>query len=96
MYDTIQKTAVSKDGLQATIQSALINWDHQRFVAEGRSYLAELGRSSKKAKLLLSDHLEEQKEIIRSLSLCSKEFSEFIKEHVNIQDAIGIVTKKAR
>ena len=66
------------------------------YVAEGRSYLDELGRSSKKAKLLLSDHLKEQKEIIESLSLCSKDFSEFIKEHVKIQDVIGLVAKKAR
>ena len=94
MYDIIEKTTVSKDGLKATIQSALINWDHQRFVAEGQSYLAELGRSSKGAKLLFSDHLKEQKEIIKSLSLCSKDFSEFIKEHVNIQEAIGLVAKK--
>ena len=94
MYDIIEKTTVSKDGLKATIQSALINWDHQRFVAEGRSYLDELGRSSKGAKLLFSDHLKEQKEIIKSLSLCSKDFSEFIKEHVNIQEAIGLVAKK--
>ncbi len=96
MYDIIQKTTVSRDGLKATIQSALIYWDHQRFVSEGRSYLAELGRSSKKTKLLLSNHLKEQKEIIRSLSLCSKDFSDFIKDHVNIQDAIGLVAKKAR
>ncbi len=96
MYDIIQRTTISKDGLKATIQSALINWDHQTFVADGRSYFAELGRSSKKAQLLLSDHLKEQKEIIKSLSLCSKDFSEFIKEHVKIQDAIGLVAKKAR
>jgi len=96
IYDTIKKTTVSKDGLNATIQTALINWDHQRFVDDGRSYWAELSRSSKRAKLLLSDHLQEQKEIIKSLSLCSKDFSEFIKEHINIQEAIGLVAKKAR
>ena len=96
LYDVIQRTTISRDGLKATIQSSLINWDHQRFVAEGRSYLAELGRSSKKSKLLLSDHLKEQKEIIKSLSLCSKDFSEFIKEHVKIQDAIGLIARKAR
>jgi len=96
ILDIIQKTTISKDGLKATIQSALITWDHQRFVADGRSYFAELGRSSKKTQLLLPDHLKEQKEIIKSLSLCSKNFSEFIKEHVKIQDAIGLVAKKAR
>ena len=95
MYNIIQKTTVSKDGLKATIQLSLINWDHQRFVAEGWSYLDELGRSSKRARLLLSDHLKEQKEIIKSLSLCSKDFSEFIKEHINIQEAIGLAAKKA-
>lgn len=96
MYDIMEKTTVSKDGLKATIQSALLNWNHQRFVTEGRSYLSELGRGSKKANLLLSDHLKEQKEIIRCLSLCSKDFSQFIKENVKIHDAIGLVGKKAQ
>ena len=96
MYEIIQRTTISRGVLKTTIQSALINWDHQRFVAEGESYLAELGRSSKKTNVLLSDHLKEQKEIIKSLSLCSKSFSEFIKEHVKIQDAIGLVAKKAK
>jgi hypothetical protein len=96
MYDTIQKTTVSKNGLNAIIQSELIRWDHQRFVNEGQSYWVELSRSSKRAKVLLSDHLKEQKEIIKSLNLCSKDFSEFIKEHISIQETIGLVSKKIR
>ncbi len=94
MYDTIQKTTVSKNGLNAIIQSELISWDHQKFVDEGRSYLIELNRSSKRAKVLLSDHLKEKKEIIKSLSLCSKDFSKFIKEHINIEETIGLVSKR--
>jgi len=93
MYDIQEKTTISNKGFTATIQTALLNWNHQKFVTEGESYLRELGRHSKKASLVLSDHLQEQKEVIEGLALCSKNFSEFLKEHVAIQDAVGLLRK---
>ena len=96
MYDITEKAKISKDGLKVTIQSALLIWDHKRFVGGGESCLAELGARNKKAEYYLSDHLEEQKEIIRCLIWCSKEFSQFIKEHIKIEDAVGLVKKRAR
>ncbi len=93
MYDIKEGATISKEGFTVTIQTALLNWNHQKFVAEGESYLRELGRHSKKDSLLLSDHLQAQKEVIESLTLCSKDFSEFLKEHVSIQDALGLLRK---
>lgn len=96
MYDTMGRVTVSKEGLKASVESALITWDHQRFITEGPLYLDKLIRSRKKGKVLLSDHLDEQKKILKSLILCSTNLSEFINEHVKIQDAIGHIGKKNR
>ncbi len=94
MHDGMDKTKMSEEGLKSTIQSASLNWDHKRFVSEGESYLSQLDEHNKESQHLLSDHLKEQKEIIRCLSLCSNEFSQFIEKHIKIQDAIGLVNKK--
>jgi hypothetical protein len=96
MDEAIQKTTVSKDGLKVTVNSALINWDHQRFVDDSGPYLMELFKGSKKAKVLLPDHLNEQKKVIRALTLCSKKLSAFISENVNIAEAMGLASKKKR
>lgn len=96
LYSIIERTTVSEQGLKATVESALITWDHQRFMAEGLPYLAELRRTRQRGKMLLSNHLKEQKEIIKSLVTCSKEFSQFLNEHIKIQDAIGLIQKKNR
>jgi len=93
MYDIKEKTTISKEGFTATIQTALLNWNHQKFVTGGESYLRELGRHSKKASLVLSDHLQEQKEVIEDLTVCSNDFSEFLKEHVSLPDAVGVLRK---
>lgn len=93
MYDIKEKTTISKDGFTLTIQTALLNWDHQKFITGGESYLRELGRRSKKASLVLSDHLQEQKEVIEALVMCSNDFSKFLKEHVSLSDAVGVLRK---
>jgi hypothetical protein len=93
MYDIKEKTTISKEGFTATIQTALLNWDHQKFVTGGESYLRELGQHSKKASLVFSDHLREQKEVIEDLTECSKTFSEFLKEHVSLPVAVGVLRK---
>jgi len=93
MYDIKEKTTISKEGFTETIQTALLNWNHQKFVTGGESYLRELGRHSKKASLVLSDHLQEQKEVIEDLTVCSNDFSEFLKEHVSLPDAVGVLRK---
>ena len=96
MYDAMGRITVSKEGLRASVESALISWDHKRFITEGPGYLHKLTPSRKKEKLLLSDHLKEQKEIIKSLIICSKDFSTFLNEHVKIEDVIGLLGKKGQ
>ncbi len=93
MYDIKEKTTISKEGFTATIQTALLNWNHQKFVTGGESYLRELGEHSKKASLVFSDHLQEQKKVIEDLTACSNDFSEFLKEHVSLPDAVGVLRK---
>ncbi len=95
MYDIKEKTRISKEGFTATIQTALLNWNHQKFVTGGESYLRELGRHSKKASLVLSDHLQEQKKIIEDLTVCSNNFSKFLRDHVSLPDAVGVLKKRS-
>jgi hypothetical protein len=94
MYDIKEKAKLSKDGLTFTIQSALLEWDHKKFVTGGEIYLSELGRHSKKANFLVADHLQQQRRVINDLTQCSKEFSEFLKAHVSVQDAVHLLRKK--
>jgi len=93
MYDIKEKTRISKKGFTATIQTALLNWNHQKFVTGGESYLRELGRQSKKVSLVLSDHLQEQKKVIEDLTVCSNDFSKFLKLHVSLPEAVGVLRK---
>ncbi|MCF8146040.1 MAG: hypothetical protein K9N21_19200 [Deltaproteobacteria bacterium] len=93
MYDIEEKATITKEGITATIQTALLNWNHVKFVAGGESYLRELGQHSKNTSLVLSDHLQEQKKVIEDLIECSNDFSKFLKEHVRLPDAVSVLRK---
>jgi len=86
------KPKMSEHGLMISVHSALLDWNHERFLHDGRSYLMQLSRHGRKTKLFLAKHIEEQKQIIESLHQCSMRLSEFIKTQIKIEEVIGIIT----
>jgi hypothetical protein len=73
---------------QITIKSVLIDWNHEAFIEEGHAYLRQLERSSKRSTVPISNHIDNQKQIIDALIECSKEMSDLIKKQIKIEDVV--------
>lgn len=68
--------------------SVMYEWNHDRFLAEGSSYTNQILRPTKKKKISIFERIEEQEGIVSQLAECSKELSDFIKSHMDIEDVI--------
>ena len=84
------KIKISKNQLTTNIQSVLLNWNHERFISEGNSYLRSLYDNRKKSNIVISERLSDQRQIVDDLLQCSKELSGFIKKQIGIEDFFGL------
>ena len=85
-----RKIEISKNQLIANIQSELLNWNHEKFISEGHSYVRSLYENGEKSNIVISERLSEQKQIVDDLVQCSKELSGFIKKHIGIEEFFGL------
>lgn len=69
-------------------KSAFGNWDHKLFLEQGYSYTMRLVPRKEKAQVLIPQEIEDQKRIIKSLIRCSKELSDFLRQHIAIEDVV--------
>ena len=60
------------------------DWDHTKFMKEGRSYIRQTTRAKKKISIF--ERMPEQDKIVSDLGECSKELSDFIRSQINIED----------
>ena len=79
---------ISGHQLLASLNPALLNWNHEKFLHEGHSYVKYLNISSVKSKVKISNHMQEQRAIVRALIECSKQLSTFIKSQISLEDII--------
>jgi len=79
---------ISGRELVANLKTTLLSWDHEKFLLEGSSYIDNLDSSTKMKKVVVSDHLQKQREIVNELMECSKKLSSFIKSQMNLEDVI--------
>ena len=73
-----------------TLIYADINWNHERFISEGHSYVRSLYSNRQESNIVISERLSEQKQIVDDLVRCSKELSGFIKKHIGIEEFFGL------
>jgi hypothetical protein len=67
--------------------SAMYEWNHDRFIEEGRSYTDQILWHTKK-RISIFERIEEQEGIVFKLAECSKELSDFIKSQMDIEDVV--------
>jgi len=79
---------ISGHQLLASLKPALLNWNHKKFLHEGYSYVKSLNISSVRSKIKISNHMQEQRAIVRALMECSKQLSTFIKSQISLEDII--------
>jgi len=91
----LRNIEISKNQLIVNIQSELLNWNHEKFISEGHSYLRSLYNNREKRNIVISERLSEQKEIVDDLVQCSKGLSRFIKKHIGIEEFFGLTKRKS-
>ncbi len=78
------------------INSAIYEWNHDRFIEEGSSYAAQILRRTEKRKISIFERIEEQEGIVTGLAECSKELSDFIRSQIDIEDVVLCRGRKGR
>ena len=93
LLDCLLKYTEAKErGQQLTVEvnTAVLTWNHDRFVAEGHSYTRFVFRARADTNISLLQRLEEQQPVLRELVQCSNRLSEFISKHFDLDTVIGI------
>jgi hypothetical protein len=86
LVSNVEEIKVTKN--QLIIKSVLIDWNHEAFIEQGHSYLRQVAQISKRSTVPISNHIDNQKQIVNALIECSKEMSDLIKKQIKIEDVV--------
>jgi glutaredoxin 2 len=66
----------------------LVGWNHADFVTKGRSFISTLHVDSKHSINKFCQRLNKQDQVLKELEGCSNELSDFISQHMNLNEVI--------
>src|SRR3989337_4165980 len=81
-FSLFKNIRISKNQIIGSVEPALLDWNHDRFIIEGLSYVRTLQESYKTSDVVISERLSDQRQVVDDLVECSKRLSEFIKTQI--------------
>ena len=91
-FSLFKNIRISKNQIIGSVEPALLDWNHDRFIIEGLSYVRTLQESYKTSDVVISERLSDQRQVVDDLVECSKRLSEFIKTQIGIEEFFGLKT----